>query len=231
MKFNRRCWLTVIMVAVVGILVVSAGCVKERERPQTISRMPDLERLTMWMSGSFSSQTQAEQDSSYYDIRLHMKPIWLTRPGGYWMYVEQALATQTDKPYRQRIYHVTQLDSSTFRSEVYELPRPDSFIGAWLNPAGLDVLTFDSLIELTGCAVVLKKSGDTAFVGSTVGRDCRSTLQGASYAVAGVVITAEAVFSWDRGFDAEDKQVWGAERTGYMFRRLTADDGGGDSLQ
>lgn len=224
MNMNSGRWLTIGVVALMCLVMASFGCVKEREHSTEVSKMPDLAKLIAWMSGSFSSQTQASQDTSYYDIRLHIQPIWQTRPGGHWLYVEQAVATETDKPYRQKLYHVTQLDTAIFRSEIYELPRPESFVGAWQDPSSLDVLTFDSLTEQTGCAIIFKKSGDTAFVGSTVGRDCRSTLNGASYAIAGVVITAENVFTWDRGFDAEDKQVWGAERTGYMFRRLSGEN-------
>ena len=32
-------------------------------------------------------------------------------------------------------------------------------------------------------------------------------------------ITAESIVSWDRGFDQAGSQVWGAEKSGYVFVR------------
>ena len=63
-----------------------------------------LTSLFKMMQGSFNSQTQADQDSTYYNISLHMYPIWQEK--GNWLYVEQALNRMQDKPYRQRIYEV-----------------------------------------------------------------------------------------------------------------------------
>jgi len=37
-----------------------------------------------------------------------------------------------------------------------------------------------------------------------------------------VVITETQMVSWDRGFDAGGKQVWGAEKGGYVFKKLSS---------
>ncbi|MEZ4689755.1 MAG: hypothetical protein R3A12_06085 [Ignavibacteria bacterium] len=37
----------------------------------------DSRNLLSLMEGSFNSEEQAKNDSDYYDIRLHMKRIWL----------------------------------------------------------------------------------------------------------------------------------------------------------
>ena len=39
-----------------------------------------------------------------------------------------------------------------------------------------------------------------------------STLRGASSATSEVEVHPDRVVSWDRGFDAERKHVWGAEK-------------------
>ena len=66
----------------------------------------ELDTLVEWMTGSFSSQAQAQADERYYDIRLEMVPIWTDRDDGRWLYVEQAAASALERPYRQRIYRV-----------------------------------------------------------------------------------------------------------------------------
>ena len=198
-------------------LLTMAGCQKQEE---IVLPAQDLAVLAEWMSGSFSSQEQAEEDSSFFDIRLTMVPVWTDRTDGHWLYVEQAVATHLEKPYRQRVYHLTQVDDTTFNSEVYTMSEPLRFARAWGQPEFFAILTPDSLTTREGCAISLVKQADGSFAGSTTGENCKSDLRGASYATSEVRITASALYSWDRGFDAERKQVWGAETGGYLFKKI-----------
>ena len=56
-------------------------------------------------------------------------------------------------------------------------------------------------------------------MGGTRGEGCASNLRGAAYATSEVVIMPGRIESWDRGFDAEGHQVWGAEKGAYVFVR------------
>jgi hypothetical protein len=201
------------------IIVIVSSC--SGDSNDNNARMEsDLSRLVSWMTGSFSSQEQSQKDSSYFDIRLEMVPIWHQRSDAHWLYIEQAAATSLDRPYRQRVYRLTQIDDSTFQSRVYTFNDPSRFVGAWKGEIPLHDFSPDSLIERYGCDIILHKDGDTAFIGSTVGKNCSSDLRGAAYATSEVRITADMLFSWDRGFDASDNQVWGAQKGGYVFRKL-----------
>ncbi|MBD3237111.1 MAG: hypothetical protein GF330_10430 [Candidatus Eisenbacteria bacterium] len=179
----------------------------------------ELDLLLRWMTGAFSSAAQAAADSSYYDIRLQMVPIWPTRADGRWLYVEQAVAGHEDRPYRQRIYRVDRIAAGTYRSRVYELTDPLRFAGAWRDVRTFDALSPDSLTLREGCAVLLQRRADGAFAGTTREGICRSSLRGASYATSEVVVTAHGIVSWDRGFDDQGQQVWGATAGGYRFAR------------
>lgn len=207
------------MLLVPLLLPLWAGGVAAGEEP-----FSDLDLLASWMTGSFSSAEQAAADSAYFDIRLEMAPIWPERTEGRWLYVEQAAAPALDRPYRQRIYHLTQGSGGWFRSEVYLIPDPLRFAGAWREPARFDALAPDSLEVREGCAVLLRRTGDGAFSGSTLGAGCASDLRGASYATSEVTVRADRLVSWDRGFDAGGTQTWGAEGGGYIF--LRTDPGG-----
>ena len=175
--------------------------------------------LVEWMTGSFSSTAQAAADSNYYDIRLEMVRIWPERTDGCWIYVEQAVAASLDKPYRQRVYHVVQLEDDLFKSEVYTLPDPQSVAGQWQDPALLADLGPTDLEERDGCAVFLRQDKGGEFAGGTIGRGCGSGLRGAAYATSEVVIGPDRLASWDRGFGAGGAQVWGAERGPYIFEK------------
>ena len=100
-----------------------------------------LTELSSFMTGSFDSHEQAEADTNYFNISLHMVPIWQEKEGEHWMYVEQALAARQDAPYRQRVYRLSQGQGDTLASAVYTLPDPEGAIGAWQTPAVFDSLS------------------------------------------------------------------------------------------
>jgi hypothetical protein len=186
----------------------------------------DLELLASWLGGSFSSAAQAEADPEFFDIRLHMARIWDDRDDGYWLYVEQASADALDRPYRQRVYHLIEVAEGLFESRVLALPEPSRYVGAWRDEQPLADLSAHDLIDRPGCSILMRRRADS-FIGGTLGALCTSTLRGAQYATSQVVITADSVTSWDRGFDGEDRQVWGATKGGYVFDRVQ--DGDQDS--
>ncbi len=180
----------------------------------------DLDRLAGWMIGSFSSAEQAALDTEFRDIRLEVVRIWPQRDDGYWLYVEQATAEALDKPYRQRVYHLRGLDAGYIESSVYTIKNDSVFAGAWRSPEVFLTLPLDSLDLREGCSIVLRPFAEFAFVGNTIGRVCESSLRGAAYALSEVEIYADRMISWDRGFDAAGKQVWGATRGGYVFKKI-----------
>ena len=178
----------------------------------------ELKELFSLMQGSFNSEVQSKQDSSYYNISLHMYPIWKDK--GNYLYVEQALNSMQDRPYRQRIYKVTRLNDSVFSSAIYTIPNDSLWIGKWKTPKDFDRISTEYIEERTGCEVLLKRIGNGHFKGATGVKTCESSLRGASYATSEVEITQGKIVSWDRGFDADGNHVWGAVKAGYIFDQL-----------
>ena len=176
----------------------------------------DLKKLYKIMAGEFSSEQQSKNDSSYFHIMLRMKPIVLNNDG-YWFYVEQSMAAMQEKPYRQRVYHLYIQDDTTIMSKVFEVKNSSQYINAWKDESKLKNITTDSLIDRQGCGIFLHKQQDKTFKGSTPFKECLSTLRGATYATSEVTIYKNKLVSWDRGWDKNDKQVWGAVKGGYIF--------------
>jgi hypothetical protein len=175
----------------------------------------DLGQLKGYMTGSFSSAAQAVQDTNYFDITLHMYPIWPKREG-HWLYVEQAVTANQAKPYRQRVYKLEQRDAQTFVSHVYTIKAEKEYVNAWKTPEKFEALALEGIELKSGCEVILKKDG-SQFSGATGDKTCPSELRGASYATSKVTIHSDKIVSWDQGFNAEGKQVWGATLGGYEF--------------
>jgi CpeT protein len=108
-------------------------------------KQKDLKKLLKMMIGSFTSEEQHKKDTAnYYNIRLHMSPIWKDKKDGYWIYVEQAVATKMEKPYRQRVYHVSVINDTTIQSKIYLLNDPLRFAGVWKEDKALSNLSTDS---------------------------------------------------------------------------------------
>jgi CpeT protein len=181
----------------------------------------ELRMLASWMTGSFSSEKQSKTDLSYYHVTLDMVRVWPDRdPGSYWLYIEQAIAGSL--PYRQRVYLLERVDATTVVSKVFAFASTadeQKAVGAWKQQEPLVTMAPKDLVEKTGCGVVMSKKGDI-FSGATEGKTCASSLSGASYATSKVDVSVDALTSWDQGFDAADKQVWGAVTGPYIFDKL-----------
>ncbi|NNC82322.1 MAG: hypothetical protein HKN79_01995 [Flavobacteriales bacterium] len=189
----------------------------QMERPADEKLYDQEEELVELLIGSFSSAEQAASDTNYYDISLHMVPIWTDLPGHY-LYVEQAVTAMPQRPYRQRVYHVHR-EGDLYYSDVYTLQHDSLFIGKWTEPDYFSDYDTSILTERIGCTVILKRLGDRHYRGSTRDRDCESSFQGASYATSEVEIEGDVITSWDRGFDMNDDHVWGATQGPYIFKR------------
>ena len=179
-------------------------------------------RLTRYLTGTFDSEAQSITNPQYFAIQLKACRIALPELGERVLYIEQAQLQQPQNPYRQRLYVVEPgADPETqARSRVFELLDPAVAVGLCDDPAS-STLTAANAEEKAGCAVELTWMEDH-FVGGTQGNGCPSTLNGASYATSEVTAYEDRLETWDRGYDANDQQVWGAVAGPYIFDRKTA---------
>ena len=184
----------------------------------------ELDTLIWWMTGSFSSEAQAKEDGDFLHIVLHMARIWNDRTDGVWLYVEQAVSTATDKPYRQRVYRLRRVGEDIFASSVFTFDDPLERAGAWRTDAPLADLSPADLKPRVDCTIYLKLRPDGAFEGSTLGRLCSSKLRGSTWASSEVVVRPDGLVSWDRGWNDAGKQIWGAEKGGYHFDKVVEVD-------
>lgn len=191
------------------------GCMTGRHAVKT-KNDSELEKLADLMTGRFTSEAQSKSDSTYFNISLIMTKIWPERTDGIWLYVEQAVATKMDKPYRQRVYQLRRAADNTFTSDIYTIKDALKMAGLTNDPEKKAMLTFDKIELKEGCTVTLKRQNDL-YTGGTEGANCPSDLRGASYATTKITLKPGELISWDQGFDASGKQVWGAVKGGYVF--------------
>jgi CpeT protein len=189
-------------------------------------RSPQVERALVWLSGDFSSRAQAQANPAFFEVELHMVQIWPEREDGPWLYVEQALASSRNRPYRQRIYRLSPQQADDGRvgvsSQIYTLPGdPLVFAGAWEDPYRFAELKSAELSPLPGCTVTLYPTAAGWLQGTTAGKACASNRDGAAYTSSEVLLTADYIETLDRGFNQDGVQVWGSELGPYRFERLS----------
>jgi CpeT protein len=200
------------------LLLISVSlfsCKSGQNGPSISKSESNMNELIAIMQGNYSSEKQSKKDTTYFNISLRMVPIWKDK--GNYLYVEQALATKQEKPYRVRIYKVSQLNENEFISEIHTIKNEKEWIGKWKTPEAFASLSEKDIELKQGCGVKLTRTDKNKFSGATGNKTCPSELRGASYASSKVTVTENEINSWDQGFDKNDKQVWGAEKGGYVF--------------
>jgi hypothetical protein len=139
---------------------------------------------------------------------------------GIFLYQEQALSRDLANPYRQRFLQISPSSySQSVRSRTFKPADPIRWSG-WCNqPAAARTLTAQELGSSV-CNVFLRRSGDR-YIGNTPANGCPVSVRGAVRITNHVVLHANGMDTWDRGFDASGKQVWGARSESYQYRRLS----------
>lgn len=130
--------------------------------------------------------------------------------------MEQAVVIAKNKPYRQRVYQLVQVDDSTFTSTVYYLDSTKWYVGGYKETSLLNKTTAEQLNLLEGCALILHYRAGS-FVGATDDKACKNTWDKATYATSEVTAKPDRMISWDRGYNDAGEKVWGAEKGGYIF--------------
>lgn len=180
-----------------------------------------VEEVAGLLTGTFDSKTQADADpKGFRAVRLVSVRVPKSRlgNGSPVLYLEQALVATPNKPYRQRFYRVEETADGGVLSRVFEPKDPIVVSGKWRDPSDLALYGPGDVVERIGCAVRLKRTPE-GWSGGTEGTNCPSALSGARYAESDVRLSPGRMETWDRGFDVDDRQVWGSEKGPYVFER------------
>lgn len=168
------------------------------------------------LQGRYDNVDQPGKDVSHSTVLVTVVPVLEGRSDGHWLYVEQAMSLTPDRPYAQRVYRLHGGEAGEVLAEVLTIDQPGRFVQGWEGDK-LAALDHAALHLLPGCTLHLRAAGD-AWRGTTEGKQCESRRGGASYATSEVTIDADGMRTWDRGYTAAGKEVWGAKAP-YVFTR------------
>lgn len=183
----------------------------------------DVDAVVGYLTRTMDTTAQAERHPRYVGVQMTTCPIHVVsshrsedHPSVY-LYQEQALTEQIESPYRQRFLQIvlsediTRVESRTFKPST-----PHSWTGLCqqINPT-VEAIELGQLV----CVVRLRPS-TLGYVGSTPEEGCPVNLRGAVRLTNTIVLHQHGMDTWDRGFDINDIQVWGARTEPYQYRWL-----------
>lgn len=183
-----------------------------------------LDAVAAHLEGAMDTTAQASTNPDFVGVQMTTCRIAVTgaladEPSdAIYLYQEQALSDNLSEPYRQRFLQLSagsasnnaRIEALSFKPEL-----PEQWTG--LCDQTQPVIPHSSLGEPV-CTVSLRVSSLGGFVGSTPAGGCPASVRGAVSITNVVVLHADGMDTWDRGFDAQGNQIWGAEDIPYRYR-------------
>ncbi|XP_038685342.1 chromophore lyase CRL, chloroplastic-like isoform X2 [Tripterygium wilfordii] len=204
---------------VVKTLVVIGGAILLKRLTKSTTRWDHARLVSQSLSGEKFSMEQASRDpDNYFNIRMHTCPAAEMVDGSKVLYLEQAFWRTPKKPFRQRF---NMLSSYAIRdAEEYknfcdrpkdQRPLPEEVIS--------DIAEHLMTIPLKRCDRVKR----CLYEGSTPPGGFPNSWSGATYCTSEVAIVKNnEMHIWDRGYDDDGNQVWGAKEGPYEFKPAPA---------
>lgn len=217
---NRRSgWVALILLGT----IVPVGAEGRSSNADVISRDQQLEEVVSRLVGTMDTSAQAATNSKVAHVQMTTCRVEVAQSlaqdnGAIFLYQEQGTADNLAKPYRQRFLKIA---PSTYSQSIESLSfKPDNlsvWIGFCRKPESDRTVQRRDLGQPI-CSVFLRKTGST-YIGNTPVDGCPAKVRGAVRITNRVILHETGMDTWDRGFDAQGKQVWGAESESYQFRR------------
>lgn len=190
----------------------------------SVEMQQQISEVAKLLEGKMDTTTQAVVNSKRPSVqmttcRVNVNAAKASEPTIF-LYQEQALTIRLAEPYRQRLLAISATPSrDSVQSLALKLVNPKQWIGICEKPESQRRFEATDL-DAPVCTVYLKRSPG-GYVGKTPSQGCPANVRGAVRITNTIELNPEGMNTWDRGFDANGKQVWGAESEAYQFRRTT----------
>ncbi len=197
--------------------------------PSSFSSAPlaqQVQQVAAYLTGTMeTSAPSSAHPGSRVTVRMSTCAIQRTdQLDQVWLYQEQALSTELNQPYRQRFLQITASPySQTVRSLSYKPIHPQAWVN-FCDRSASDRRITPSALSTPLCSVFLKpardSTGQNIYWGNTPADGCPANVRGATRITNHILLHSTGMETWDRGFDAQGKQVWGAKAESYHYRKI-----------
>ncbi len=186
------------------------------------------EQVVQHLEGILSTAARAAANPKVANVTMTTCRIPVANPPAstIYLYQEQAIADKLTQPYRQRILEIRPSPASqTIRSRSFKLADQAKWVNFCDRPddrrSHIDQRPIQPQdFPISVCAVFLKPTPE-GFSGTTEATGCPAKVRGAVMIRNRIRLHPNGMDTWDRGYDAQGKQVWGAGDEPYQFLRAT----------
>ena len=206
------------------LTIASSVQADDRSASDRASADNSVEDVATRLEGIMDTSAQATANPKAANVRMTTCRIQVAGPSqsagseSIFLYQEQALSQELNRPYRQRFLQISLSPySQSVRSRSYRPTTPSTWVNFCTKPLQERTIQTTDLGRAV-CNVFLKRSG-ADYVGGTPADGCPANVRGATRITNYIVLHRLGMDTWDRGFDATGKQVWGAKTESYQFRR------------
>jgi hypothetical protein len=205
----------------VGLFLGSTSIAPAVVNSEAIALNQQVMEVATLLEGVMDTSLQAKANPKRANVQMTTCRVQLVnakKQNSIFLYQEQAIVPDLNQPYRQRFLEILPHPlSQTVRSLAYKPTNPSALINFCDRPTAKRKVLLQEIGNPI-CSVFLKRSG-SAYVGVTPTDGCPANVRGAVRITNRIVLQQTGMDTWDRGFDASGKQVWGAQRDSYQFRR------------
>ena len=223
MKLNNFGQKHIQPISLFGIVAFSSICVstltsKSQATPVINHRDSVVEHLLGQMTASIKQEgkqpVQVKMTTCLVNVARTNNSIYL--------YQEQGFIENLDKPYRQRFLEITTQNGQKQPPQqnlVFSNSYKPDYLEKWINFCQSDraqeKINQTELGQLV-CTITLKPLL-SVYVGQTPPQGCPTKARGAATVTNSIVLHEQGMETWDRGFDTQGKQLWGARKKPYQF--------------
>ena len=178
------------------------------------------EIVTIWLEGSFSTSLQAEMDSNYDALSMDVCRLQIPELGQRVLYFEQTTLGSANRVQSQKLFSIDE-DGNRVAMR-YLAMRPEleaALVGVCEAPESAEI-DLAMVAKADPCTLWITPEGEDQYGGGTVGTECTTSIDGVDYETSYMVIEPLNIELWERGWNSEDRQVWGPENGPYQFERV-----------
>ena len=208
------------------LISLSLGFISAIAPLLTAQANPDLQQqadeIAAHLTRAMDTSAQAAANPGVANVRMstcvvQFQDVGSASDDAIYLYQEQFVQPQPDQPYRQRFLQIAPHPASqSVQSLAYKPAVLEDWVGLCDRPLADRTVSAEALGEPI-CSVFLRPFG-TGYLGRTPIGGCPANFRGAVRITNHIVLHENGMSTWDRGFDAEGRQVWGAADQAYEFR-------------
>ncbi len=225
LKKIRNTSLAVVLFGISLLTHYTQVAVAQNNKPGSISNQQQVKDVASRLEGTMDTSAQARANPKVANMRMTSCRIGINQNNtpstnkSIFLYQEQALSKELNKPYRQSFLEISSVNNGrTVRSLSYKPVNPQAAINLCNKPASERMVKLNE-ISKPFCTVFLTRSGEN-YIGINPSQGCPANERGAVKMTNTIVLGNTSMKTWDRGFDAKGKQVWGDESNAYEFRKI-----------